>query len=476
MIALILSLGIAHADKVVVGAKAFTEGFVLGEYVAQLLERDPTLEISRRFGLGGTGIVFQALTAGEIDIYPEYTGTIAETILNHHGKLEPDQIRAALKERDIEMGPTLGFEDGYGLAVTADFARAHDITKISQLRELGSVTRVAFSSEFMSRADGYETMRREYDLRLKTRSMEHSLAFEAVGRGEADLIDVYSTDAKINKFNLKVLLDDRHVFPIYAAVLLARGAFVRTHGLLWRDLLKHSAGKLTAERVRQLNARLDLEAQDVGVAVADYLGTRLAAPSTKWNMLWQRTREHLVLVLSALLFSVVLGLPLGILADRQPRLGQVILLVSGTIQTIPSLALLCFLIPVFGIGLKPALVALCLYGLLPVVLNTSVGLSGIDPQLRDTAKALGLNFWHRLRYVELPLARANILAGIKTSAIVGIGTATLAALIGAGGYGASIVSGLAINDTHQILLGAVPAACMSLFCYALFWLLDLLLA
>jgi osmoprotectant transport system permease protein len=176
----------------------------------------------------------------------------------------------------------------------------------------------------------------------------------------------------------------------------------------------------------------------------------------------QRTNEHLIMVLIAMLFSVLLGIPMGIYASKDRRFGHLVVLISAVIQTVPSLALLCLLIPFLGIGLIPALVVLFLYGLLPVVINTYTGLMHIEPRHIEMAQALGLTPSQRLRFVELPLASASIWAGVKTSTITSIGTATLAALIGAGGYGALILTGLALNDMHTILLGALPAAAMAL--------------
>ena len=155
--------------------------------------------------------------------------------------------------------------------------------------------------------------------------------------------------------------------------------------------------------------------------------------------------------------------------------GQAILLSSAVIQTVPSLALLCFLIPVFGVGTKPALAALCLYSLLPVVLNTFTGIRTINPIHVENARTFGLNQRQVLFRVVLPLASPTLLAGIKTATIVSIGTATLAALVGAGGYGAPIVSGLALNDIPTILTGAIPAALMALVAHGVFEVLGIML-
>jgi osmoprotectant transport system permease protein len=188
--------------------------------------------------------------------------------------------------------------------------------------------------------------------------------------------------------------------------------------------------------------------------------------------LWRLTAEHLALVGLSLSAAVVLALPLGILAARRPRLGQAVFAVLGILQTIPSLALLVFLIPLLGIGWKPAILALFLYSLLPIVRNTYTGLHDIPGPLRESAEALGLPPFARLKLVELPLAARSILAGIKTSAVINVGTATLGALIGAGGYGEPILTGIRLNDTASILEGAVPAALLALLVQGLFELAE----
>jgi osmoprotectant transport system permease protein len=184
------------------------------------------------------------------------------------------------------------------------------------------------------------------------------------------------------------------------------------------------------------------------------------------------TLDHLSLVAVALGAAVLIGVPLGILAARLPGLGQMELLSIGVLQTIPALALLCFMIPLFGIGRLPSLVALALYALLPIVRNTYTALAGLDRQLLDMAGVLGLTSLQRLARVELPLASMGIMAGIKTSAVLTVGTATLAAFIGGGGYGTLIVRGLALDDVTTILAGAAPAAAMALVIHAAFELLD----
>jgi osmoprotectant transport system permease protein len=474
--------------NVSVGSKAFTEGYILAEIAAQTLEAQPGTQVTRRFGMGGTGILIQAIQNGEIDLYPEYTGTIAEALLKESKVKSQDEsrdlksgissLRQALKPMGLTISQSLGFNNTYALAVREEFARVNHLKKISDLKSLVQQTRVAFSNEFMTRPDGYAILRAAYGLEFPNlKSLEHSLAYEAIHHDQADLTDVYSTDAKIPKLNLHVLEDDQKVFPDYEAVWLARLDFTRKHPKLWAAL-SGQEGKWDKNQMQALNAKVDVDKIPYADAVNNSLrGTPLAASSSgaPWSELALRTKQHLFLVLFSLALSILVGLPLGILAAHNQGLGQAILLFSSTVQTIPSLALLCFLIPFFGIGTTPALAALFLYGLLPIVVNTSTALASLDAGLKETARALGLGFYQSLWKIELPLASPSILAGIKTSCIIGIGTATLAALIGAGGYGVPIVTGLAFNDMKTILTGALPAALMALVAHGIFEVLGLIL-
>lgn len=470
-----LAVSAEAATSVTVGSKAFTEGYLLGELMAQTLESNHT-SVLRKFGMGQTGVLFEALKSGDIDMYAEYTGTISEAILKKPSLTDYDEIQKALAPLGLFMSKPLGFNNTYALAVNADFARKHHLKTISDLARKADEARVGFSSEFMSRADGYSALSRRYGIRFTEtpQSLEHSLAYQAIADGRVDVVDAYSTDAKIDKLGLVVLEDDRHFFPRYEAVMLARLQFLDAHPKEWRAL-EALESSLDEPSVRKLNAAVDIEKKSFQEAVSHYRGVEVKSGTDFQQMrdrLWLRTREHVFLVAVALFFSILIGIPLGILATHQRVLGQAILLLSGTIQTIPSLALLCFLVPLSGIGTKSALIALCLYGLLPVVMNTFIGLQSIDPGLLEVTRALKLSSWQSLWRIRLPLASRNILAGIRTSAVIGIGTATLAALIGAGGYGAIIVSGLAINDTNLILMGAIPAALMALVAHGLFEILE----
>jgi osmoprotectant transport system permease protein len=464
----------AAGDAIVVGSKAFTEGYVLGEIAAQTIEKASKTPVTRKLGMGSTGILFEALKSGAIDVYADYTGTLTEAILKQPQLKSIPDIQAALLKMNLVMSAPLGFDDSYALAVKESFAEQHDLNAISDLAKIEGGLRAGFSYEFMDRQDGYAGMIERYHLHFapqRISRMEHSLSFQAIDDGAVDLIDLYSTDAKIEKSRLRVLKDDLGYFPTYQAVWVARKDFTERHPREWQALLKLQ-GSISAPAVIAMNAEADLQKVGYAKIAAQFLGSEAPRTQSWQNSILLRTREHLWLVGIALLFSVLVGIPLGLVAVRFHAAGQVILIASAVIQTVPSLALLCFLIPLFGVGTKPALAALCMYSLLPVVLNTFTGVRSVDPRHVENARAFGLNPRQILFRIVLPLASPTILAGIKTATIVSIGTATLAALVGAGGYGAPIVSGLSLNDVPTILTGAVPAALMALLAYGLFELLE----
>jgi osmoprotectant transport system permease protein len=473
----LLPAGAVAADAIVVGSKAFTEGYVLGEIAAQTIESASTVPVKRKLGMGSTGILFEALKSGGIDVYSDYTGTLAEAILKHPELKSIESIQRALLSMDLVMSEPLGFDDTYALAVKESFAEQHQLHTISDLAGIEANVRAAFSYEFMDRKDGFLGMAAAYHLHFAPRNvnrMEHSLTYQAIDDGAVELIDLYSTDAKIEKSQLRVLKDDRGYFPVYQAVWVARKAFTERHPFEWQALI-NLQGSISEQDMIDMNAQADIQHVSFAKIAAQHLGSEAPRSQSLKSNILQRTREHLWLVGIALLFSVLVGIPLGLVAVRFHAAGQAILIFSALIQTVPSLALLCFLIPLFGVGMKPALAALCMYSLLPVVLNTFTGIRSIDPKHVENARAFGMTGRQILLRIVLPLASPTVLAGIKTATIVSIGTATLAALVGAGGYGAPIVSGLSLNDVPTILTGAIPAALMALIAYGVFEILGVVL-
>jgi osmoprotectant transport system permease protein len=482
---LFLALAAAGCGEQAVGSKAFPESLVLGEMAAQLARsRGVELAHDRTRGLGGTQVLWQALAHGDIVVYPEYTGTITQEIFAGRHLESDDDIRAALAEHGVRMSGSLGFNNTYALGMKEPAAERLGVRTISDLRAHPNL-RFGLSNEYLKRGDdGWDRLRAAYDLPQKdVRGMEHSLALRALDDGSIDVTELYSTDAEIRAEGLRVLRDDRHFFPAYRAVLLYRADFAERHPEViesWRRL----EGAISEDDMIALNERAKLERVPVGRVAADFLGQRLGVSvaadeggraAGAWQLLarvWDTTLAHLFLVGVSLSAAVLIAVPLGVWAARRPRQGQIILGAAGVVQTIPSLALLVFLLPAFHYAVATAIAALFLYSLLPIIRNTYAGLHDVAPALRESAEALGLPPLARLRLIELPLASRSILAGVKTSAVINVGTATLGGLIGAGGYGQPVFIGVVFRNTAMMLEGAVPAALMALAVQGLFELAE----
>jgi osmoprotectant transport system permease protein len=468
-----------------IGSKRFAESQILGEVLAQRIRTVQACE--HVAGIGNTAIVLAALRAGAIDAYPEYLGTIELEVLHHA------RAGASLAELDRELAAQglgvalpLGFENRYALGMRADgLQRTSELAAHPGLR--GGLTH-----EFLGRADGWPGLAARYGLKNPVSGLDHGLAFEALARGDVDFIDVYSTDAKIARYGLRILADDLQHFPRYDAVILYRRSLPLEHPAAWQAIAA-LAGRISETRMIALNAlveggsdpatvardflRADMgadtgadtgadqgadKAADGELALADpkrpdFL-QRLFAPD-----LGRLTARHLSLVLGAVALAILAGVPLGVLAARSRRAGTWVLAAVGMLQTLPALALLAALIPLVGqIGQTPTRIALTLFALLPIVRNTATALGQVPPALSEAATALGARALARLWWIELPLAMPVVLAGVRTATVISVGTATIGAFIGAGGYGERITMGLALNDGALLLAGAVPAALMAL--------------
>jgi osmoprotectant transport system permease protein len=475
-IAIVLLAGLlpvlAIAQPVRIGSKQFTESVILGE-IARLAARDAGVQAVHERELGGTRILWKALQQGDIDAYPEYTGTLNHELLQDvPADADIATLRARLKPLGIGITDPLGFDNTYAIGMRQDEAARLDIRRISDLRAHPSL-RLGFSNEFMDRGDGWPGLRRAYALpQTKVSGLDHVLSYRAVASGAVDAIDLYSTDAEIPYYHLRTLPDDRHYFPRYQAVFLYRLALERDEPA-FVAALRRLAGRIDEQAMRTMNAAVKLDGRRDSAVAADFLGTRVEAGRRGlWQRLRQRSVEHIELVASSLGLALALAIPLGIVAARRRRLGQLVIAATGVLQTVPSLAMFVFMIPLLGIGTWPAVAALFLYSLLPIVRNTHAGLVGIAPELMESAAALGLPRRVRLRRIELPLAMRSILAGIKTAAVINVGTATLAALIGAGGYGQPILTGIRLDSIPLILEGAIPAAVLALLVQGLFELVE----
>ncbi len=482
--------------KIVVGAKNFTESGILAELMAQMLEAHTDLTVERRINLGGTMICWGALREGEIDIYADYTGTGWAIVLKEPGKIT-DPLRTFfhvqqryLEEYQIHWLKPFGLNNTYALAMAETKAAELGIERISDLRSHQSKIRSGFSIEFGNREDGYPGLSRAYGLDLKPATLEHGLAYQAIQSGSIDLMDAYSTDGKLLRFRLRVLEDDREFFPPYNAAPLVRADTLRAHPEIGR-VLSRLAFRVPDHKAQALNYVVEAKGEQLSAAARAFLemeelvegeredarsaraalvevlaerpepGESTASRAVQTGKLLRLLLEHLALTLVSVLLAALLAVPLGIMITKRTRLRQIALGAAGVVQTIPSLALLAFMIPLFGLDVKAAIAALFLYAILPILRNTYTGITEVDPDLVDAARGMGMRPSQILTRVQLPLAMRTIMAGIRTSTVISIGVATLAAFIGAGGLGEPIVEGLYLNDTTLILAGAVPAALLA---------------
>lgn len=491
-------------DTVVIGSKLFPESRILAELMAQLLEARTDLQVERKLGLGGTMVCFQAMRSGDLDIYPEYTGTGLVTVLGIDLP-QADPLRTYLavsrefreKFRLVWLEPW-GFNNTYALALRRDTAEELGLETISDLKEYQGSLEVGVSHEFLSRPDGFPGLSSTYGLEFANiRGMEHSLAYQAIANKNIDVTDAFSTDGELLRYDLKLLTNDRSLFPPYQGAPIIRGEVLEARPEV-EEILNSLAWRLDNDKMRKLNFRVQEEKISIPQAARDFLleegllekhevaGRAVSGNENEAFSKLQRqiattgrlTGEHLTLVGLSLGLAILVGVPLGIFITRHQQLSQAVLSISGIIQTIPSIALLAFFIavPGLGLGLRSAVLALFLYALLPIVRNTYTGILQIDPRLLEAARGIGLTERQILRVVELPLATKTIMAGVRTSAVINIGVATLAAFIGAGGLGEPIVTGLQLNDPYLILWGAVPAAVLAVMVDKALGLLELKLA
>ncbi len=462
-----------QAQTIRVGAKHFNEGYIVSELIAQLLESEG-YTVERKYNLGGTLVCYQALQHNEVDVYPEYSGTIASEILQVKDKITFAEINTRLSnEKGMQMSQPYGFNNTYALVIKEALAKEKNISSLSDLRKHEKL-KAGISYEFLKRQDGWDNLAKAYSLTQKPTGLEHGLAYQALKEDRIEVTDAYSTDGEIAADHLVVLNDDLNFFPTYQAVSLYR----KTLPDSIKHVLSRLDDKISEDEMQAMNAAVLYEKKTFEQVASSFLKqkkiitTEIKKETSIYTDLLRKTGRHLWLTFAALLIAIVVALPLGIFLNGFPSLARPVLYLTGLLQTIPSIALLAFMIPFLGIGITPAIVALFLYALLPILRNTVAGLQGVDPLLKKVADGTGMNSAQKLRWVELPLAMPAVIAGIRTAAVINVGTATLAAFIGAGGLGEYIVTGLALNNTSLILRGALPAAALALLVEFIFELLE----
>jgi osmoprotectant transport system permease protein len=475
LFALLFALPAAAETPLRIGSKRFTESYILAHVLDQTAAPHLAQAPEVKQGLGNTAIVYEALRSGNIDLYPEYAGTIALEILKSDKPMPLDAMNRALAPLGLGAAIPLGFNDGYALALRGADADKLGIRTLSDLAAHPEL-RLGLSNEFIGRADGWPGLARTYGLKHQPAGLDHGLAYDAIAAKQIDVMDIYTTDAKIGHLKLAVLRDDKNYFPRYDALVLYRLDVPQRFPQAWAQLRKLE-GSIDEGAMIEMNARAELQGAAFDAIARDHLagkggsatGRRGFAAKLLGPDLGRLTLQHLWLVAVSVTIAALVAIPLALLAYPHPRSRAALLGATGLLQTIPSLALLALLIWAVGaIGVTPAVMALTLYSLLPIMRNTVTGLDEVPQGLRDAGSALGMLPAQRLRFVELPLAWPTILAGIRIATTIAIGTATIAAFVGAGGYGERIVTGLAINDTDLLLAGALPAAALALLSEAFF--------
>jgi osmoprotectant transport system permease protein len=470
--------------RLTVGSKNFPENRLLAEMFARLIESRTDITVDRKLNLAGTTVCFEALRAGDIDFYPEYTGTGLVILLGEEpGSDAPTtfaRVRSEFRRQwNLEWLDPLGFENAYEIAVPREIAERHELVTISDLTRVSGDLIAGLGYEFMERDDGLPGLERTYGLRFKNvRGMQQALKYQAAGARRIDVLDVYTTDGRLLVHELVVLRDDRGFFPPYEAAALVRGETIAEHPRV-RETLELLSGRLSEDTMRGFNLRLQEEGDTVEQVAQDALEgldligeTKVTSVSSRgmnfsaymWanrSELGRRTAQHLGLSALALAMGVLTAVPLGLFLERRRNVAEPVIRGIGVTQTIPSIALLAIMIPIFGIGVLPAVVALWIYSIFPIVRNTYSGVRDAAPEAVSAATALGMTEGQALTQVRLPLAAPVIMAGIRTAAVITVGTTTLAAFIGAGGLGVPIVSGLQLADNKIILSGAIPAAVLA---------------
>ena len=466
------------APDVIVASKAFPESRLLAEIMAQLIEARTDLRVGRKLGLGGTMVCFEAIRTGSIDVYPEYTGTGLLSILNL--ELGDDRTSDAIYQRvseafsrnyDLEVLGRFGFNNSYVLAARSELG----LSKISDLSAVEDTVRARFHHEFLDRADGYPGLQSAYGLDLKdVQGMEHGLAYVAMSKDQIDLMDAYATDGMLAEFekDISLLEDDFNFFPPYDAVPLVRQKTLQRHPVV-EDVLLQLEGMISRQQMTAMNYGVVQQDWIPEIASRFLLEQGLIGQNSVVEKSWwydvshfiEMLLQHLFLTFTATSLATVVGIGLGLLvAKHEEILSGPVMGAVGIIQTIPSLALLAFLIPFTSIGMTPAIIALFLYGLLPIVRNTYTGIASVPAELKDAGMGMGMTPRQLLLQLEFPLAIRTIMAGVRTALVINVGTATLGAFIGAGGFGDPIYSGLQQMDNGQILLGAISAASLALIC------------
>lgn len=462
----------SSAEKLIhIGSRNFPESILVAEILSRTIEQETNYQVKKFDYLGGVNICFNALESGKIDIYPDYFSSLANYIFGRDLSLEKsrEDLNQGLLKKEISFSKTLGFDNNFVLVLRKDFARKKHFQNISDLSKQD--LRYGLSHNFIARPDGLSLLEDTYklDLHKNLKALEYNIALYALKTNKVDVIDAYSTDSRINSPAFLVLKDDLNALKSYESILVYRNDLL-TNFPQMKLVIESLEASLTNQKIIELNQRIINGESYESVAdsfVAELTQKEALQPKSRFEedllRLSKAFIQHLQITLIAALIALILGLSLGIFISYKENFAKLVLGLASIIQTIPSLALLALLIPILGLGMPAAIMALILYALLPIVQNTYTGIRSIAPEYIDLANSLALKESLVLWRIKLPLAMPYILAGLKTSTVICVGMATLATFVGAGGLGDLIKTGIDLGDNGLILMGAVPAAFLALF-------------
>ncbi|RLA63412.1 MAG: hypothetical protein DRQ88_04645 [Epsilonproteobacteria bacterium] len=443
-----------------VGSKLETENKILAEIIAQALETTGEVQIERKFSLGSSGVIYNTLKKGDIDIYPEYSKRIGEVVISSQWQRHLYQINKALAGEGILMAGLLGFNNSYSLVVKKDNVKFKNIENISDLKGFTSYQR-AFSYDFLRAQDGFSSVFKAYgiDTGIKHRSfkMKKDRLIGALNSGEVDLIQVGSTSPDIVRHNLKVIKDDKKHMSRNFGIILVKGSFAKRFPASWKLLNDVILKKITNDDMAKMNAQVELEGKTYSTVAMSFL--KKAGLDTRfslWKQISPKFFTHLQLVIIPLLFSTLFGLFLVVMATKNKVFEKLVSSINRFYKPIPFLIILCVLIPFLGTGKVPVYMALFIFGIFPIVKWSK----------STNEEDANLSWW------GTPMASHNIWAGIKNTAFINVGIATLAAYIGAGGLGDLIISGLSGKDKNLILMGVIPAIILAAFIHLIVELSD----
>lgn len=486
-----------QAAPLVLATKSFTEQHILSAMTVQYLQKKG-FQVQPQTNIAAV-ISRNAMVNKQIDITWEYTGTSLIIFNRIDKRMSPQETYDTVKRLDAKLGlvwlKPADMNNTYAFAMQRKRAESENITTISQMvAKIEQVRQndpdhnwmLGLDLEFAGRSDGMKPLQQAYQMQLdrpQIRQMDPGLVYNAVRDGLVDAGLVYTTDGRVKGFDLKVLEDDKGFFPSYAVTPVVRKEVLEANPGL-DDALNTLSGLLNNDVISTLNAQVDIEHRTPQQVAHQFLqdkGLLSGAPMDTIHYMLDNagylaslTFQHLWLVALAVGLAIIIGVPLGVLIVRHKWLATPVLGAATLLLTIPSIALFGLMIPLFslighGIGVLPAVTAVFLYSLLPIVRNTHTALDSLPPGLREAGRGIGMTFWQRLRWVEIPMALPVIFGGIRTAVVMNIGVMAIAAVIGAGGLGLLLLNGISGSDIRMLIAGALMICLLAI---VLDWLLH----